>query len=43
MDQMMAQREEMVTAVSELKDLLGLDEEVEAPKLLVEGEESDEE
>jgi uncharacterized protein YhaN len=36
------QRDEMSTAVMELKDLLGLEEETKKPKLLVE-EDSDEE
>ena len=34
--QMHEQKEEMVTAVSELKDLLGLEEEESKPELLVE-------
>ena len=36
------QREDMVTAVAELKDLLGLDEETKKPKLLVEEDDEQE-
>jgi CII-binding regulator of phage lambda lysogenization HflD len=36
MKKMAEQREDMVTAVAELKDLLGLDEEKKKPQLLVE-------